>query len=206
MLQDFCFFLFLDWRYIHTLYVLERKWQPTPVFLPGKFHGQRSLVGHSPWGRKSQTWISDFHSHTYTYPHTHTYTHTYIVFICCYLVTKSCPTLCNPVDHNPPGYPWDSPGKNTRVGCHFLLQGVFPTHGSTHICIEKQVFYYWATWEAPCVCVCIGEWNGNTLTLAFLPGKSPGQRSLVGCSPWGQRVGHDWVTNTHTCISYIHLK
>ena len=28
------------------------KWQPTPVFLPGKFHGQRSLVGYSPRGRK----------------------------------------------------------------------------------------------------------------------------------------------------------
>ena len=31
---------------------LERKWQPTPVSLPGKSHGQRSLVGCSPWGRK----------------------------------------------------------------------------------------------------------------------------------------------------------
>ena len=33
---------------------LERtsgEWQPTPVFLPGAFHGQRSLVGYSPWGR-----------------------------------------------------------------------------------------------------------------------------------------------------------
>ena len=30
----------------------SRKWQPTPVFLPGKFHGQRSLVGYSPWGCK----------------------------------------------------------------------------------------------------------------------------------------------------------
>ena len=29
-----------------------RKWQPTPVFLPEKFHGQRSLVGCSPWGHK----------------------------------------------------------------------------------------------------------------------------------------------------------
>ena len=28
----------------------RRKWQPTPVFLPGKSHGQRSLVGCSPWG------------------------------------------------------------------------------------------------------------------------------------------------------------
>ena len=31
---------------------LEKEMQPTPVFLPGKFHGRRSLVGYSPWGRK----------------------------------------------------------------------------------------------------------------------------------------------------------
>ena len=30
----------------------RRKWQPTPVFLPGKPHRQRSLIGYSPWGRK----------------------------------------------------------------------------------------------------------------------------------------------------------
>ena len=30
----------------------RRKWQPTPEFLPGKSHGQRSLVGYSPWGLK----------------------------------------------------------------------------------------------------------------------------------------------------------
>ena len=30
----------------------RRKWQPTPVFLPGKSHGQRSLAGYSPWCRK----------------------------------------------------------------------------------------------------------------------------------------------------------
>ena len=36
---------------------------------------------------------------------------------------QSCPTLCNPIDGSPPGSrPWDSPGKNTGVGCHFLLQ------------------------------------------------------------------------------------
>ena len=33
------------------------------------------------------------------------------------------PTLCDPIDGSPPGsHPWDSPGKNTGVGCHFLLQ------------------------------------------------------------------------------------
>ena len=30
----------------------SRKWQPTPVFLPGKSHGQGSLAGYSPWGRR----------------------------------------------------------------------------------------------------------------------------------------------------------
>ena len=30
----------------------RRKWQPTPVFLPGQFHGQRSLAGYGPWGHK----------------------------------------------------------------------------------------------------------------------------------------------------------
>ena len=38
----------------------RRKWQPTPVFLPGKSHGQRSLVGYSPWGCKGWTWLSDY--------------------------------------------------------------------------------------------------------------------------------------------------
>ena len=30
----------------------EKKWQPTPVFLPGKSYGQRSLMGYNPWGHK----------------------------------------------------------------------------------------------------------------------------------------------------------
>ena len=30
----------------------RREWQPTPIFLPGESHGQRSLVGYSPWGCK----------------------------------------------------------------------------------------------------------------------------------------------------------
>ena len=32
-------------------YCRRRQWHPTPVLLPGKFHGRRSLVGCSPWGR-----------------------------------------------------------------------------------------------------------------------------------------------------------
>jgi len=38
----------------------RRQWHPTPVLLPGKSREQRSLVGCSPWGRYSQTQLSDF--------------------------------------------------------------------------------------------------------------------------------------------------
>ena len=41
----------------------RRKWQPTPVFLPGKFHGQRSLVGYSPWGHKESDTTEQLHFH-----------------------------------------------------------------------------------------------------------------------------------------------
>ena len=47
------------------------------------------------------------------------------------LVYHSCLTLCDSMDCSPPGScPWDSPSKNTGVGCHFLLQGIFSTQGS----------------------------------------------------------------------------
>ena len=42
----------------------KRKWQPTPVFLPGKSHGQRSLEAYSPWCHKSQTPGSDYSTTT----------------------------------------------------------------------------------------------------------------------------------------------
>ena len=32
--------------------LLEKEWLPTPVFLPGEFHGQRSLAGYTPWDLK----------------------------------------------------------------------------------------------------------------------------------------------------------
>ena len=48
------------------------------------------------------------------------------------LVAQSYLTLCDPMDWNPPrsSVHGDSPGKNTGVGCHALLQGIFPIQGS----------------------------------------------------------------------------
>ena len=41
-----------DFTFTFHFHALERKWQPTPVLLPGESHGGRSLVGYSSWGRK----------------------------------------------------------------------------------------------------------------------------------------------------------
>ena len=44
----------------------RRKWQPTPAHLPEKSHGQRSLAGYSPGGRKELDTTEYAHAHTYT--------------------------------------------------------------------------------------------------------------------------------------------
>ena len=44
----------------------RRKWQPTPVFLPGKSHGRRTLTGYSPWGRKESV-TGTGHTHIILY-------------------------------------------------------------------------------------------------------------------------------------------
>ena len=48
------------------------------------------------------------------------------------LSRQSCPTVCDPMDSSPSGSSvlGDSAGKNTGVGCHSLLKGLFPTQGS----------------------------------------------------------------------------
>ena len=58
-----------------------------------------------------------------------------ILMIVCVCVCVSCSVMsnsCDPMDYSPSGSSvhGDSPGKNTRVGCHFLLQGIFLTQGS----------------------------------------------------------------------------
>ena len=46
----------------------RRKWQPTPVFLPRKFHKQRSLVGYNPWSRKESDTTEHTHKNITTSP------------------------------------------------------------------------------------------------------------------------------------------
>ena len=45
--------------------------------------------------------------------------------------------------------PWDSPSKNTGVGCYFLSQGIFPIQGSKpHLLHCRQILHHCSTWEA----------------------------------------------------------
>ena len=77
------------WRCRYDLWVRKipwrRKWQPTPVFLPGKFHGQKSLAGYSPWGIK-RIWHN-------------------LATAAAAKSLQSCPTLCGPINGSPPGSP-----------------------------------------------------------------------------------------------------
>ena len=60
-----------------------------------------------------------------------------VVFSKSVLVAQSCLTLCDPVV-----CPWNSPGKNTGVGCHYLLQGIFLMQGfSPGLLHCRQILY-----------------------------------------------------------------
>ena len=110
--------------------------------------------------------------------------------------------------------PWDSLGKNTGVGCHALLQGVFPTQGlNPLLCLHwRWILYHWcplevwlkwaSQWfsgkEYACQCrtqktsvwfrVWKSPWRRKWQpTPVFLPEKIPWTEGLVGYSPWDHR-------------------
>ena len=78
-------------RHMFNLWIRKipwsRKWQPTPVFLPGKSYRQRSLVGYSPWGRKESDMTERLHL---------TLVENYLDFNnCSHLVLAVCFYICN---------------------------------------------------------------------------------------------------------------
>ena len=151
----------------------RRKWQPTPVFLPGEYHGQGSLVGYSPWDRKESDttghtahtvllWSRRISSYKWLLPVSLPSGGVPVAFLltkkfskisrCVWprLLSKE-PCLCTGTQKERKKvkllscvrlfatpwtvayyllHPWDFPGKNTGVGCHFLLQVIFPAQGS----------------------------------------------------------------------------
>ena len=118
--------------------------------MPGKSHGPRNLVGYNPWGcRVGHDWATS-------------------VCVCCLkyctlkmqlkrvsMCAQSCPTLCDPLDCSLPDLSvcgiiqarileW--------VAISSSRGSSWPrdwTHDSCISCIDRQILYHWATWEAP---------------------------------------------------------
>ena len=115
--------------------------------------------------------------------------------------------------------PWNSPGKNSGVGSHALLQGIFLTQGSNlgllhcrQILLQSEppgkliliirkacIFYYFISDGRVGIMYSFVYGSCNTYfrrrqwqpTPVFLPRESQGQRSLAACHLWGRRVGYD---------------
>ena len=146
----------LKWlAHIQSLPHGRRKWQPTPVFLPGESHGQRSLVLSIGSHRVGDNW-SDL--------------------ACMHALEKEMATHSSILAWRIPGteepggllsmgshrvgydwsdlavyiyiwseilHPWDFPGNSTGVGCHFLLQGIISTEGSNLGLLHcRQMLYH----------------------------------------------------------------
>ena len=99
------------------MHIYRRKWQPTPVLLPGKFHGWRSLVGYSPWGRKELDTTERLH---------------FLSFYSSFWRRKCQPT--------PVFLPGESHGQRGLVGCHLWgckESDTTKQHTHTHIPFRK---------------------------------------------------------------------
>ena len=105
----------------------RKKWQSTPGLLPGKSHGQRNLVGYSPWGHKesdmterlhslTQSWDDSFHNCLIASPYSVNVIPSLIIDYINYLsyfptkittvrakLLQLCPTLCDLMNHSLPG-------------------------------------------------------------------------------------------------------
>ena len=157
-------FTFLHWR---------RKWKPTPVFLPGESQGWGSLVGYRLWGRTeldtTEVTQQSLQIITHNEKQTDLVSLNYSLMFspgiinlltniesfteelcrdccCCYVAS----VVSNSVQHHSRQptrlyRPWDSPGKNTGVGCHFLLQCM-------KVKSESEVAQSFPTLSDPMVC------------------------------------------------------
>ena len=141
--------------------------------------------------------------HTHTHTHTHTYTYLHGIYVLC-LGAQSCPTVCNPIDCSPPGSSvhGDSLGKNTGVGCHALLQGIFWIQGfNSGPPHWRQILYHLTHQGSPKIV----EW----VAYPFSRGASwPRNWTRVSCitgrfaTSWATRETHMRVGSVCVCVCF----
>jgi len=138
-------FTFLHWR---------RKWQPTPVFLPGESQGRGSLVCCCLWGRteSDMTEVTKSSSSILSYTDRQIDRQTF----CC-LVAQSCSTLCHPMDCSTPGFPvlhYLPEFAQAHVHCvSDAIQPSPPLSPSSALNLSQHQGLF--LWVGPCVCVCV---------------------------------------------------
>ena len=121
------------------------------------------------------------------------------------LIAQLCPALCDPVDCSPPGSSVhvDSPGKNTGIGCHALLQGIFQPRDGTQVfhisCIAGGFFMIRQQGSpqtsnvsvlclATQLCLTLCNPMNSSPPGSFVCGDSPGNNTGVGCHGLLQRI------------------
>ena len=162
-------FTFLHWR---------RKWKPTPVFLPGKSHGWRSLVGCSPWDLEELDTTEQLH---------------FYFSLSCIGEGNGNPLQCSCLENPRERGAWWAAVYGVTQSQTWLKRL------SSSMCIW-YMYHIWQVFvpkwlrgrESACQCRRCGfdprdgkiPWRREWLpTLVFLPGKSHGQRSLMSYSP-----------------------
>ena len=145
----------------------RRKWQPSPVFLPGESRGQRRMAGYSPWGcRVRHDWMTK-HTHTHSWPMYN-------------IIQSSALQSLNVILHlqlvKDIGY---IPHVVQYILVAYFMG--FPCGSVVKNSPVMQETRVWSLgWEDPLE-------KEMTHHSSILPGKSHGQRSLTGYSLWGHK-------------------
>ena len=140
----------------------RRKWQPSPVFLPGKFHGQRSLVDYSPWGCKESDMSECTHTHTHTLlcqakwstvgscpwktvsPHLRGFGKFYSS-VSREVVVNTIKVCAGPGMPTRLLSPWNFPGKNPELVAISSFREPSQLMGQICVsCVSKQILYPWS--------------------------------------------------------------
>ena len=146
----------MDWSW-------RKQWQPTPILLPGKSYGQRSLVGCSPWGHNESDMTELLH---------------FYFSLSCIGEGNGNPLQCSCLENPRDGGAWWAAVSGVAQSWTRLKR-----LSSSSICVRRK------------------QWRP---TPVLLPGKSYGQRSLVGCSPWGYWASD--MTESLSLFTFLHWR
>ena len=148
----------------------RRQWHPTPVLLPEKSHGQRSLVGCSPWGLEESDMTEQLH---------------FRFSLSCIGEGNGNPLQCSCLENPRDGGAWLGAVYGVAQNRTRLKQLSSSSSSSS--------VHHWRR-----------QWHP---TPVLLPGKSHGQRSLVGCSPWGCKESDttEQLTLSRSTSQHVHI-